>query len=85
MLSDKYKECGCHEDCTWLVHHCEKPCSWPNCLTEAEHRQLLVDLHREEMGDACLKSPSGEHEDVEFTDPSTGLPFTSCRHCGRAA
>jgi len=80
-MSDKRVECGCHQDCGWLAHRCDNPCRWPTCLTTDEHRQLLDEV----LGDACPESPSGEHVDVEFTDPSTGLPFRSCRHCGRPA
>lgn len=41
---DKRDECGCHPDCTMLPHACEKPCHWPDCLNEAEHRQLATEL-----------------------------------------
>lgn len=45
--SDKRDECGCHRECTTLPHQCDRPCSWPNCLTEAEHRQLCDELDQE--------------------------------------
>jgi hypothetical protein len=42
-MPDKRDECGCHRECTTLPHHCERPCVWPSCLTEAEHLQLAAE------------------------------------------
>lgn len=46
-MPDKRDECGCHKGCTMLPHDCHKPCRWPECLTEAEQRQLAEDVLRD--------------------------------------
>lgn len=43
-MMDKRRECGCHMTCTSTPHWCEKPCIWPDCLTEAEHQELIREL-----------------------------------------
>lgn len=48
-MIDKRIECGCHVDCTTEPHECAKPCRWPSCLTEAEHRELVDEVMRDEM------------------------------------
>jgi hypothetical protein len=45
MMKDKREECGCHKGCTMLPHECEKPCSWPKCLTEEEAKQLADECY----------------------------------------
>lgn len=47
MMPDKCDECGCHKGCTVLPHECEKPCRWPNCLTEEEQRQLADEIEQD--------------------------------------
>jgi hypothetical protein len=49
-VPDKRDECGCHRSCITLPHECEKPCVWPNCLTEVEHEQLAAEIETEEWG-----------------------------------
>lgn len=44
---DKRDECGCHKGCTMLPHDCEKPCTWPDCLTEAEQQKLADDVMKD--------------------------------------
>ena len=43
-MDDKRDECGCHKGCTVRPHECKKPCVWPTCLTEAEHKELNAEL-----------------------------------------
>jgi hypothetical protein len=47
VMRDKRDECGCHKGCTVLPHHCDKPCVWPSCLTEAEHTELAADVAKD--------------------------------------
>jgi hypothetical protein len=47
-MPDKRDECGCHRECSMLPHGCEKPCSWPHCLTEAEIQALCAELEQDE-------------------------------------
>lgn len=44
---DKRVECGCHWQCVMEPHDCDRPCEWPDCLTEAERGELLDELERE--------------------------------------
>lgn len=43
-MNDKRLECGCHVGCTMLPHECERPCRWPECLTDAEHAELAASV-----------------------------------------
>lgn len=49
-MKDKRKECGCHKECTTLEHICDKPCTWPNCLTALESAQLDAEIMRDVFG-----------------------------------
>lgn len=44
-MKDKRDECGCHRECIVLPHDCDKPCVWPQCLTEEETAEVLRDLN----------------------------------------
>lgn len=44
MATDKRDECGCHGECVTTPHPCTWPCSWPGCLSEEEHAELLREL-----------------------------------------
>lgn len=46
-MKDKRDECGCHKGCTTLPHKCEKPCTWPDCLTDEESAELCRELERD--------------------------------------
>lgn len=43
-MRDKRDECGCHRGCTTDPHDCERPCRWPDCLTDAEHTALVEEI-----------------------------------------
>lgn len=43
-MDDKRVECGCHWTCSVLPHDCDRPCRWPECLTEEEERDVLAEL-----------------------------------------
>lgn len=52
VMPDKRVECGCHKGCTSslhplipLDHICSNPCSWPDCLTDAEHQELGREIY----------------------------------------
>lgn len=47
---DKRDECGCHKECTYVLHECEKPCRWPDCMTPEEEAELLDSLSFELEG-----------------------------------
>ena len=40
-MTDKRDHCGCHRECTDTPHSCDRPCSWPDCLTAEEHEELV--------------------------------------------
>lgn len=40
-------ECGCHPGCTTLPHECEKPCTWPKCMSEAETAEFIAEMERD--------------------------------------
>lgn len=46
-LTDRRDVCGCHRECTTLPHTCDRPCIWPTCLTDDEHRQLADNIERD--------------------------------------
>jgi hypothetical protein len=47
-MPDKRDECGCHRDCGYEPHQCQRPCQWPACLTDAEHEALCAELALDE-------------------------------------
>ena len=47
MTADKREECGCHRGCVLEAHVCDRPCRWPECLTDAEHAQLAREIAEE--------------------------------------
>lgn len=58
-MPDKRDECGCHRTCTVAddllgvpPHECDKPCTWPSCLTDSEHAELLAEVKAELRGDS---------------------------------
>lgn len=46
-MKDKREECGCHKDCTYDPHECDKPCRWPACLTPEEEAELVEKISKE--------------------------------------
>ena len=46
-MEDKRDECGCHRECRMDFHECDRPCVWPNCLTDDEHAELLREVEKE--------------------------------------
>jgi len=48
-MPDKRDECGCHRECfvdlhMFDRHPCTNPCIWPDCLTDAEARELTDEI-----------------------------------------
>lgn len=37
-------ECGCHRECVTTPHECEKPCTWPLCMSEEEQQKLAQEI-----------------------------------------
>jgi hypothetical protein len=83
VTADKRDECGCHRDCTTEPHECEKPCRWPDCLTEAEHAELVQGI--QDAG-ACELTPSGDGCQCEADYSGVGTRGNWGAHgCTRAA
>lgn len=60
-MKDKRDECGCHRECHSRPHWCEKPCQWPDCLTDAEHGELLAEVAAYEEYDPDPRAVIGGH------------------------
>jgi hypothetical protein len=72
-MLDKRDECGCHRECTTLPHDCAHPCSWPSCLTEAEHEQLADEVMAELTGETVAAVARKRAEQATIPPP---LPAT---------
>lgn len=83
MAPDKRDECGCHRDCSIEPHACERPCTWPDCLTETEHAELAAEVERYPLPSAAQQYRRGEITLRQWIDWVTHLaePVILCPWC----
>lgn len=78
-MLDKRDECGCHRECTTIPHTCDRPCSWPDCLSPEEQMQLSDEVLQNLQG---TEMTSRDRDWPPFTC-GTEFEIWQANWCGR--